>query len=215
LDSLKHSSYTHELKVKNIHQQSNERLEFFGDTVLSFCIGEYLFLNYPNDPEGELTKKRAELVCTDALSAYASKISLGDYLYLGKGEEPHGRSKKKILENAFEALLAAVYLDGGIENVKKFLYPLIQSDVIAIENGGINRDHKSRLQQIVQEAPGEMLEYVIVSETGPQHDKTFECEVRLNGNILGRGKSKSKRGAEQNAAEQALLWFDEDRNNQK
>lgn len=215
LQALKHSSYIHELRVKNVHQQSNERLEFFGDSVLSFCVCEYLFMNYPEEPEGELTRKRAELVCTDALSAYAEKLSLGDYLYLGKGEEPHGRRKKKILENAFEALLGAIYIDGGIENVKNFLYPLIKSDVIAIEKGSISRDHKSRLQQIVQTEPGEVLEYVIVNETGPQHDKTFECEVRLNGNVLGRGESKSKRGAEQRAAEEALAWFGENRNDKK
>lgn len=209
--ALTHSSYSNELKLRHKEAECNERLEFLGDSVLSIIVSEYLFSHYTKRPEGELTRMRAEVVCEKALSGFAAKIELGNYILLGHGEEKNkGRERKSILADAFEALLASIYLDAGKDGKKKvadFLLPLIIEELQSAESDGHSKDYKTLLQQIVQQADGEMLEYVIVSESGPDHDKLFEVEARLNSNVIGRGQGSSKREAEQAAASKALKLF--------
>ena len=207
-EALTHSSYAHELKTKKIEVKCNERLEFLGDTVLSVITSEYLFKKYAELPEGDLTHIRAALVQSQSLAAYAKSIELGEYLYLGHGEEKN-RNRQSILEDAFEALLAAIYLDAGengLETVRAFLLPIIQK---RIDSGDsmLHSDAKTELQQITQVSDGAMPSYVIVGESGPDHAKVFEVEVRLNSNLIGRGSGRSKREAEQNAAREALKLF--------
>ena len=211
--ALTHSSYSNELRSKKESVECNERLEFLGDSVLSIIVSEYLFLEQKGLPEGELTKMRAELVCGRSLSAFARSIDLGEYMFLGNGEEKNGgRSNDKILENAFEALLAAMYLDAGAEGkkvVSAFLMPLVKDGLQKLLAVGHGKDYKTALQQFVQQTEGDFLEYVVVGESGPDHMKTFRVEARLNSNIIGRGEGRSKREAEQNAARQALALFGE------
>ena len=210
--ALTHSSYSNESGLKNHHIYCNERLEFLGDSVLSLISSKYLYENFSDCPEGELTRMRAEVVCERALAGYSEKIGLGKYLLLGIGEEKNqGRERKSILADAFEALLAAIYLDAGEDNmqtVRNFLLPFITSEIEKIgKNKGFNGDPKSLLQQFVQQAEGDFLEYVVVGQSGPDHMKMFRVEARLNSNIIGRGQGRSKREAEQNAAREALKLF--------
>lgn len=209
--ALTHSSYSNESGAKNHHLLCNERLEFLGDSVLSLITSKYIYAKYPDCPEGELTRMRAEVVCERALSGYAEKIQLGKYLLLGVGEEKNGgRHRKSILADAFEALLAAIYIDAkekGYETVEKFLLPFIINEISHLKGGGVNADPKTLLQQFVQQAEGDFLEYEVVKESGPDHMKTFEVEARLNSNVIGRGIGRSKREAEQNAAKEALALF--------
>ena len=208
--ALTHSSYSNELRAKKISVSCNERLEFLGDSVLSIIVSEYLFKENRYLPEGELTKLRKELVCGKTLASLARGIALGDYLLLGNGEEKNGgRENDKILENAFEALLAAVYLDAGNEGkaeVSKFLMPRVKAQIKLIGQGS---DFKTALQQFVQQTEGDFLEYVVVGESGPDHNKTYTVEARLNSNIIGRGSGKTKKEAEQNAAKEGLALFGE------
>ena len=207
-EALTHSSYAHELKTKKVEVRCNERLEFLGDTVLSIITSEYLFKKYSELPEGDLTHIRAALVQSQSLASYARSIELGDYLYLGHGEEKN-RNRQSILEDAFEALLAAIYLDAGengLETVRGFLIPIIQKRIESGESM-LHSDAKTELQQITQVSDGAMPSYVIVGESGPDHAKTFEVEVRLNSNVIGHGVGRSKREAEQNAAREALKLF--------
>ncbi len=211
--ALTHSSYANELRAKKKNAECNERLEFLGDSVLSIIVSEYLFDKYAQSPEGELTKLRAAVVQSSALASYARAIDLGDYLYLGVGEEKNdGRERQSNLENAFEALLAAIYIDAG-ENgkitVKEFLLPFIVAEIKKVGDTGIHRDYKTDLQQLIQQAEGDYLEYVTVDEQGPDHKKTFWVEARLNSNVIGKGMGKTKREAEQNAACDALKLFGE------
>lgn len=206
--ALTHSSYAYEQRAHKKDYECNERLEFLGDSVLSLVVSEYLFSQYSNKAEGELTKIRASLVCTRSLSNFANKIELGSYLYLGKGEMATGRTNVKILENAFEALLAAIYLDSnGKDAVAEFLIPLIKEE-LTISGSNINYDYKTSLQQFVQALGNDRIQYACVNEEGPDHDKTFEVEVKINSNVVGTGKGKTKREAEQNAAKEALKLFD-------
>mgnify|MGYP000009441211 FL=1 len=209
-EALTHSSYANEMRSKKKTVTCNERLEFLGDSVLSIVVSEYLFKRYDAFPEGELTQRRASLVRSQALAAYAREISLGDYLYLGHGEEKcHGREKQSTLENAFEALLAAMYLDAGergLEVVRTFLIPVIEAEV-ARNDIRFHNDYKTELQQLIQQAEGDFLEYFTVGESGPDHAKIFEVEARLNSNVIGKGKGKTKREAEQCAAKEALRLF--------
>ena len=209
--ALTHSSYSNESGAKNHHLLCNERLEFLGDSVLSLITSKYIYAKYPDCPEGELTRMRAEVVCERALSGYAEKIELGKYLLLGVGEEKNGgRQRKSILADAFEALLAAIYIDAkdkGYERVEKFLLPFIINEISNLKGGGVNADAKTLLQQFVQQAEGDFLEYEVVKESGPDHMKKFEVEARLNSNVIGRGSGRSKREAEQNAAKEALALF--------
>ena len=211
--ALTHSSYSNELRAKKISINCNERLEFLGDSVLSIIVSEYLFIENKYLPEGELTKLRAELVCEKALSKYALEIGLGEYMFLGNGEEKNnGRNRRSIIADAFEALLAAIYLDSGNDKatVAGFLLPFVKAEVGEISSEGRNiTDYKTSLQQFVQQTEGDFLEYVVVGESGPDHMKTFEVEARLNSNVIGKGKGRSKREAEQNAAKQALELFGE------
>ncbi len=206
-EALRHSSWVNENKQYGL--RSNERLEFLGDSVLSVIASGFLFDCFSDHPEGDLTKIRADIVCTRSLSGFAKAIDLGDYLYLGNGQEERGgRGQDKILEDAFEALVAAIYLDSGkdLEKVKEFLLPFIRREVEKILSEHPIIDPKSHLQEIVQEARG-MLEYEIVSESGPDHDKRYICEVRIDHNVMGRGEGTSKKKAEIAAAEDALRTY--------
>ncbi len=210
--ALIHSSYSNETGARNHHLLCNERLEFLGDSVLSIITSNYLYKNFTDCPEGELTRMRAEVVCERALSGYSEEIGLGNYLLLGVGEEKNnGRHRKSILADAFEALLAAIYLDAkeeGMETVEKFLMPFIIKEIESVRRkGSFNGDPKTLLQQFVQQAEGDFLEYAVVGESGPDHMKTFRVEARLNSNVIGRGEGRSKREAEQNAAREALALF--------
>ena len=209
--ALTHSSYSNESGARNHHLLCNERLEFLGDSVLSVIVSKYLYEKFPDCPEGELTRMRAELVCEKALSSYAHKIGLGEYILLGVGEEKNnGRERKSILADAFEALLAAIYLDSGedgFENVRKFLMPFVEEEIKTLGKTGFSADAKTSLQQFVQQAEGDFLEYVIVGESGPDHMKEFFVEARLNSNVIGKGRGRSKREAEQAAAREALALF--------
>ena len=184
----------------------NERLEFLGDSVLSLTVCNYLFREYPDLPEGQLTLLRKKLVCQPALAGYAAKISLGDFLLLGKGEAKDGRAKPKLLEDAFEALLGALYLDSAedLAVVSAFLLPFIKDELCKMEP---LEDCKTRLQQYVQQTPGEELRYELVSETGPDNAKNFEVRVWINSNCFGTGRGSSKKEAEQNAACEALKTY--------
>ena len=188
----------------------NERLEFLGDSVLSLVASELLYEKFKELPEGELTKRRAMLVQSASLASYAREINLGDYLYLGNGEElSNGRERQSILENAFEALVAAVYLDAGKEGLdaaRRMLRPFVKKELEEISEL-VHFDSKTELQQLIQQAEGDFLEYVVVGESGPDHNKTFEVEARLNSNVIGKGSGRSKREAEQNAAHEALKLF--------
>lgn len=200
--ALTHTSYANEAKRNKNH---NERLEFLGDSVLSIIVSEYLYTNFTDMPEGELSKKRAALVCEKSLAGFAREISLGDYILLGRGEAANGGSDRdSILSDAFEAIIAAMYLDGGIEPAKSFVLGFISKKV---DKDGVLSpfvDYKTELQEIIQQNKEEKVEYVLVGESGPAHDKSFEVEVHLNSNIIGRGKGKSKKHAEQLAAKEAL-----------
>ncbi len=200
IEALTHSSYANENRNG---RESNERLEFLGDSVVSIVAADLLFERFPHTPEGELSKIRSALVCTASLSSFANQISLGEYLYLGKGEElSGGRQRSTILENAFEALTAAIYLDGGLEEARAFVLRFLTN---ALDNHQVSfKDYKTLLQEVVQQNHDETLNYVIVGESGPDHDKRFEVEVHLNSNIIGRGIGRSKKQAEQEAAREAL-----------
>ena len=212
-EALTHSSYANELRARSKRTvQCNERLEFLGDAVLESIVSEYLFLTYPDLPEGELTQRRKAVVQSSALASYARSIDLGAYLLLGNGEEKlGGRDRQSTLENAFEALLAAIYLDAGKEGkerVRSFLIPLVKRELE--ENySPIITDPKTELQQLIQQAEGDVLTYHVVGESGPDHDKSFAVEARMNSNVIGHGTGKSKREAEQNAAIEALRLFGE------
>ena len=184
--ALTHSSYANEKGGAPY----NERLEFLGDSVLGIITAEYLFKNHKDFPEGELTKVRAALVCEKALYAFAKEIELG------------GRNRPSILADAFEALIAAIYRDGGMEQAKKFVLRfIVGAQEQAIE---INTYYKTKLQEIIQKNPEERIEYVTLGETGPDHDKRFIVAVKLNSNIIGKGEGRSKKKAEQLAAKEAL-----------
>lgn len=211
--ALTHSSYSNELKLKRVNVECNERLEFLGDSVLSITAAEYLFKTYSDYPEGELTRRRAVIVCRDALSSYAKELTLGDYLFLGNGEEKNNaRERKSLLENTFEAVLGAIYLDSGVEGMRfisELVVPFFKKELDAWEQGKVVGDYKSELQQIIQQSGVDTLTYVTVGESGPDHEKTFLVEARMNSNIIGHGKGSSKREAEQNAAKEALALFGE------
>lgn len=198
-EALTHSSYANEGGAR----YNNERMEFLGDSVLSIVSTEYLYKRFPDMPEGKLSKLRSSLVCTSSLSNFARELDLGSYLYLGKGERNSGGADRdSILENAFEALIAAIYLDGGIEPAKKHILRFLARDV---ETEHVSfKDYKTTLQEIIQQNPDERLNYVLVDEFGPDHDKTFVVEIHLNSNVVATGKGRSKKQAEQEAAKEVL-----------
>ena len=194
--ALTHSSFANENKGE---VPFNERLEFLGDSVLQLISGEKMYRENPKMPEGDMSKHRAALVCEDALASYAKEIRLGDYLNLGRGEEQSGgRERPSILADAFEALIGAIYLDGGLAPAKKFVLKFLDKAHLNL------KDYKTLLQEIIQQNPGEKVVYVLAGESGPDHNKSFEVEVHLNSNVIGRGKGRSKKRAEQAAAKEAL-----------
>ncbi len=207
--ALTHSSYCNENRKKGF-TVSNERSEFLGDSILSVITAEFLYNRFPDVDEGFLTRTRAALVCEDTLAQFANSISLGDYMLFGKGESASsgGRHRKSTISDAFEALIAAIYLDSGMESAKNFVLPFIESTVDKVIKIG-TEDYKSRLQRIVQQTPEEVLTYSLVDEVGPPHDRVFSYEVYLNSNLLGKGKGRSKREAEQAAAREALILLGE------
>ncbi len=209
IDALTHSSFANEMKPKGEALVYNERLEFLGDSVLSIIVSDYLYRNYPETPEGDLTRIRASAVCEKTLGKLALDLELGKFMRLGRGEEmSNGRTRVSILADAFEALLASIYLDSGSRDaVEAFLLPRVIPEIKQFIENGKNKDHKTLLQQIVQQERGEILEYVLVGESGPDHAKIFEIEARLNSNVIGHGRGKSKREAEQMAAKEALVLF--------
>jgi len=198
--ALSHSSYANEKKRAG---GSNERLEFLGDSVLSIVVSDYLYKNI-NVPEGELTKMRASLVCEKSLFVFAQQIQLGEFLHLGKGEEnTGGRERPSILADAFEAVIAAIYLDGGMEAAAKHILRFMPDDIKRTKKPVLS-DFKTLLQEVVQKNPEEKVEYVLIGEEGPGHNKRFVVEVCLNSQVIGKGKGKSKKEAEQLAAKEAL-----------
>lgn len=193
--ALTHTSYANESKVPAQH---NERLEFLGDSVLSVVVANYLY-HHSTRPEGELTRMRASLVSEDALFQFAQEIELGEYLRLGRGEElGGGRTRPSVVSDAFEAVIAALYLDGGMEAAQNFILPFLTEGKTAEE------DFKTRLQEVIQQNPQEKLRYEVEGESGPDHDKRFEVAVYLNSNCIARGAGRSKKAAEQQAAHEAL-----------
>ncbi len=200
-EALSHSSYANEKKKS---RNSNERLEFLGDSVLSVVVSQYLFEHFSHLPEGELTKIRASLVCEKSLHGFAKQINLGEYLLLGRGEEhTGGRVRPSILADAFEAVIAAIYLDGGLEAVRKHVLRFIPDDIDK-KNLATFSDFKTILQEVIQKNPEEKVEYILADQTGPDHNKAFKVQVCLNSNIIGTGTGKSKKEAEQMAAKEAL-----------
>ncbi|MBQ3969901.1 MAG: ribonuclease III [Clostridia bacterium] len=198
--ALTHSSYANE--IKGIRY--NERLEFLGDSVLSIVVSDYIYLNCPELPEGKLTKLRASLVCEKSLYAYAKQIELGKFIRLSKGERrTGGDDRPSILSDAFEAVIAAIYLDGGIKPARDFILRFVIPDIKSSKPKKF-KDYKTALQEIIQKNPEERLTYVLVKETGPDHDKHFVVEVHLNSNVIGKGGGRSKKEAEQQAAREAL-----------
>ncbi len=199
--ALSHSSYANE---KRSSTGSNERLEFLGDSVLSLVVSEHLFTHLKDVAEGELTKMRASLVCEKSLFKFAQRIHLGEYILLGKGEDnTGGRTRPSIVSDAFEAVIAAVYLDGGMEAVRNYIISFLPPE-LSRGKKIIFSDFKTALQEVVQKNPEEKVCYVLISEDGPDHDKVFVVEVRLNSQVIGRGKGHSKKEAEQLAAKEAL-----------
>ena len=202
-EALRHSSYANEHRGDNVF--SNERLEFLGDSVLGFVTAEYLFAKHPTAPEGELTRIRALLVCEDSLHEVAQRLKLGEYLKLGHGEEScGGRTRPSILADATEAVFAAVYLDGGIRAASE-LIPRVLLDKEREETAEAKRrDYKTKLQELVQRTPNQVLTYRLIGEQGPDHDKVFSFAVLLNDTVVGTGEGRSKKEAEQMAAKDAL-----------
>ncbi|MCL2569489.1 MAG: ribonuclease III [Oscillospiraceae bacterium] len=199
--ALTHSSYANEARSGQGH---NERLEFLGDSVLGFTVAQYLYRHYPDMPEGKMTKLRAELVCEQSLVRAAAKLDLGAYLLLGRGEDAGGgRNRPSIVADALEAVFAAVFLDSDFEQAERIVLWLLEES-LRVDPAGVVLDHKTALQELIQQKSGQSLSYHLISATGPDHQKEFEAEVRLNDVAVGRGIGRSKKEAEQAAAGDAL-----------
>lgn len=198
-----HKSYLNEMKVAGL--RDNERLEFLGDAVLDLIISEDLIDRYPSTPEGDLSKMKARVVSEPALAEIARRIGLGKYLRLGRGEEmTQGREKPSLLADALEAILAAVYLDGGLAQARSVIHRIYGSDMEAFLETEIMIDYKTRLQEFCQREYDTLPVYTVIDETGPDHQKTFEVQLSVGGDVLGKGKGRSKKEAEQQAAREAL-----------
>ena len=202
--SLTHSSYANESKMRIY--ENNERLEFLGDVVVNLVVSEYLYHRFSELPEGELTKKRATIVCESSLAFAARKIKLGEYLLLGKGEEATGgRGRESILADTFEALTGAIYIDGGLTNTREFLLGMFEQEVIyALSKGNLFIDYKTELQETLQKRTKSKIEYKVVKEVGPDHNKKFYMDVIVENKVIGSGMGRNKKEAEQMAAKQAL-----------
>jgi len=202
LTALSHSSYANE--NKNAGLMSNERLEFLGDSVLGQVVASHLYLSYPKMPEGQMTRFRAELVCEQSLYEVALSLDLREYIKLGKGEEnTGGRDRESILADAVEAIIAALYLDGGLQVAKNFIDKNILAGINTAESHQMS-DYKTALQEYVQRKSGQSLSYVLLSESGPDHNKSFTMQVQLNDKPIGMGQGRTKKEAEQFAAKNGL-----------
>lgn len=202
-NALTHSSFSHENKGKSIPY--NERLEFLGDSVLSLVVSRYLYENYPKLPEGDLSKVRAAVVCEQSLWQRAQEIELGSFLRLGHGEEmTGGRTRVSILADAFEALIAAIYLDSGLPQTREWVLGQLYDTIVAAVNGKRFKDFKTTLQELIQASGNRKIVYQVVSESGPEHQKSFFVQVLLDGVVCGEGEGNSKKKAEQAAAQDAL-----------
>ena len=200
-NALAHSSYANERWHNSL--MSNERLEFLGDSILGMLVAEHLYKTFPDRPEGDLTRMRADMVCEKALAKVAQQIGLGQHLLLGKGEEQGGgRSRNSILADAVESVIAACFLDGGMEPAVQFVtkFILVNVPVTKLHNA----DYKTALQELVQQKKNQVISYVLVGESGPDHDKQFRVELSINGKVVGTGLGSSKKRAEQDAAREAL-----------
>lgn len=206
-EALTHSSYANEKKSSKV--RNNERLEFLGDSVLSIVISDHLFRNYPHLPEGELTKVRSKIVCEATLSDCARKIKLGNYMMFGRGEElTGGRERTSILADAYEALIAAIYLDAGLDTARQFILEQMSVTIEDAVLGKVFMDYKTRLQEVIQVEKNNRIRYELTGEEGPDHCKIFYSSVLLNDKIVGQGNGRSKKESEQEAAKEALRSLD-------
>ena len=200
-NALAHSSYANERWHNSL--MSNERLEFLGDSILGMTVADHLYRNFPDRPEGELTRMRADMVCEKTLAAVANQIGLGQYLLLGHGEERFGgRNRESILADAVESIIAACYLDGGFESAAAFIRSFILCHVPVKQLQNV--DYKTKLQELVQRKKNQVIVYTLVGESGPDHEKSFLVEVSINDHVVGRGSGRSKKRAEQDAARVAI-----------
>ena len=200
-NALTHSSYANERWHDSL--MSNERLEFLGDSILGMVVADYLYRNFPDRPEGELTRMRADMVCEQSLAAVANRLNLGSHLLLGHGEEQGGgRTRPSILADAVESVIAASFLDGGMDAAAGIVRRFVLTNVPVTRLH--NRDYKTGLQELVQQKKNQVLSYALVGESGPDHDKSFLVEVSLNGKVVGKGSGSSKKRAEQDAARSAM-----------
>jgi len=203
---LTHSSFAHEAGIPD-----NERLEFLGDAILKLVTSEHLYNKFPTKPEGDLTKYRAAIISDETLAKIASAVRLGEYLLLSENEKRTGGARRKSnVANAFEALLGAIYLDGGVGKARDFILDFLREEIEKVSREGYISDYKSALQEYVQKQKWELPHYRVVGETGPRHKKVFEIAVKIKGRILGKGKGANKKEAEQKAAEEALKTLKRD-----
>lgn len=201
--AITHTSYTNEQKINK--QKHYERLEFLGDAVLELLSSRFLFETYPDKPEGQLTKMRASMVCEPSLAFCARDLELGKFLLLGKGEESSGgRDRDSIVADVMEAVIGAIFLDGGLEKANEYVHRILFSD---LENKQLFFDSKTNLQEYIQAHPKKDFSYELLEESGPEHDKMFVVGVMMDGKLLGKGAGKTKKAAEQQAAYEALLYF--------
>ena len=199
-NALTHSSYANEFWHNSL--MSNERLEFLGDSVLGMVVAEYLYKKFPHRPEGDLTRMRADMVCEQALAGVADRLNLGSHLLLGHGEEQNGgRKRDSILADAVESVIAACFLDGGMEAAKGVIEKFVLCE---FPDAPHNQDYKTQLQELIQQKKNQVLAYSLTGESGPDHDKRFFVSVALNGTVVGEGSGSSKKRAEQDAARAAL-----------
>lgn len=202
--ALTHSSYVNQEQMQTF--EHNERLEFLGDSILSFIVSEFIYNRYKKKAEGKLTKIRAEIVCENSLFEHSKRIDLGKFLLLSKNEEQNGgRERVSILADAYEALIASIFLDGGIDSAKKFILEQFEYDIKNISKSSLNKDYKSRLQEVVQKDYNSKIEYKVINEEGPAHNRIFYMKVIINNKIEATGHGKSKKEAAQEAAKNALM----------
>jgi len=206
--ALVHSSFTYENKNREENNNNNERLEFLGDAVLELIISDYYYHYFPNKTEGELTKLRALTVCEPSLAEVSRRLELGRYMFMGRGEERSGgRERPALLADAFEALLGAVYLDAGLEEARRVALEQLADVIEDVKSGQAVRDYKTDLQEMLQRKSPDPIQYSIINEEGPDHDKTFTAAVEYQGERLGWGRGRTKKEAEQQAAKMTLLNF--------
>ena len=202
--ALTHSSYANENRGKRGFY--NERLEFLGDAILDLVVGEYLFLQYPHMPEGELSKARASVVSETPLATVCASFHMGEYILLGKGElASGGRTRASIMADAFEAVVGAIYIDSTYDEARKFILHQLRGYLAMVANGDCDKDYKTLFQEFVQRDGEQVITYELCREEGPDHDKTFYMQVIVNGKVLGEDAGKTKKDAEQHAAHKALI----------